>query len=294
MQQDSISLIIDTLNAGKKIKLAGIGVLGLRYIDAHIHPVSRIFSPPHYDVVLYEENEDGQTFPGIDELASGILRQLQDNEEFTVSGLGTFMRTRTGEFVFVPQQSLLDAVNVMMNIMPEFPAAYSERKRPEMNHTSVLKQQNKQKKRFKLWPVIAVLLIGGAAAIYYTGLADPWINASPETMPVKKGSSGVTKDTLAQKSGETDDTVATTTETAQSTVNVGSYFIIVGSYTSLEPAQNDSQIWVKNGYHPSIIPFPEKGRFRLSIEHYPDSTSAKSALPAIRSKVNAGAWILKN
>lgn len=296
MQQDSIQLVTETLNAGKKIRFAGIGVLGLRYIEAHIHPVSRIFSPPHYEVVLFEETEEGLIIPAVDELAVEIRQQLKNNEEFTVLGLGTFMLTKTNEFVFVPQDSLSEAVNAVMKILPEVPVAYSERKRPEATADGISVQKTKRKKRTGIWLIPIIFVAGSIAAIYFSGIADQWINSSSESLTSAKDTTGSKQEAVPGKITEIEDTtVADQTElpvTEDKTRD--SYHIIIGSYTALEPARKDSQLWVNKGYQPSIIPFPEKNRFRLSIAHYPDSAGAKSALPAIRTQVNSGAWILKN
>jgi cell division protein FtsN len=72
-----------------------------------------------------------------------------------------------------------------------------------------------------------------------------------------------------------------------------SYYVIVGSFSSLENAGKFKQELIQKGFKPSILQ-SETGYFRVSVDSYADETAARNRVHKIRtdSPKYSDSWLL--
>ncbi|MDD3858891.1 MAG: SPOR domain-containing protein [Bacteroidales bacterium] len=70
-------------------------------------------------------------------------------------------------------------------------------------------------------------------------------------------------------------------------------YVIAGSFSSIENAENFQQKYIASGFTPEILP-KSNGMYRVSIKSYKDSSLATEELSSLKNKTeNYSLWILK-
>ncbi len=73
----------------------------------------------------------------------------------------------------------------------------------------------------------------------------------------------------------------------------GKYYVIVGSFTNLQEAQNEARR-LRSLYRcqANVLPISENRRYRISFNEYTSLMDAEAALKSVRNNIRADAWIL--
>ncbi len=76
-------------------------------------------------------------------------------------------------------------------------------------------------------------------------------------------------------------------------INDKKYYIVAGSFKSLENAENLVAKLNTKGYQPELFGTTPKGLHMVSYESYDSKQDASSALRKIMREANPSAWIIK-
>jgi nucleoid DNA-binding protein/cell division septation protein DedD len=82
-----------------------------------------------------------------------------------------------------------------------------------------------------------------------------------------------------------------TTEVKVSTVQSGAFYLISGSFSTMDNAKKECQKWKQKGYSPEVLD-AEGGKFRVSVSRFSDKAKANAEIKKIKADFNQSVWLL--
>lgn len=274
---------------------------GLRSDDGLlIREVARI-EYRHRDVVRLE----------ISDLVSDWHSKLHRGEKVRLEGLGLFYIDRQGELQFKPQVDVnFDAKYFGLGVFRVAPIVII----PEEKKVIPL-YERKDRKRVPMWRSVAVavgvtglLAIGGVKSGYEWSVPDlagfDWFSSPQE---VVEPMNSVTEEIETSTPTEVEVVEETaeeapveeaplielsTEEVAVSPVQLGTYYVIVGSFVEKANADDLFRELQDKGYNPSVLPFDGKYT-KVAVASFGTREAATQQLREYRQRVQRGAWIYR-
>lgn len=234
--------------------------------------------------------------------------QLHRGERVRIEDLGLFYIDRQGELQFKPQIDFnYDANFFGLGVFRATPVvSIADDKRVVPLH------ERKDRNRSPFWRAAAVaagvaglLTIGGvkSGVEFPMELAgfDSWFKSDSSETEEEVTSSEETPSAPAETTTEVSnertesefpEVAVETTPVAVSPVEVGQYYVIVGSFVEKANADDLHNELSQKGYDPLVLPFDGKYN-KVAIQAYSSREAAISGLRKYKKDVQRGAWIYR-
>lgn len=292
-------MFLHWLEKEKELGISGIGIFTLVRQPATTTRLGRDFEPPRHQILFKEgtsklqlqdllmqhgglspeqANLEAQVYAGV------ILQSLEEQGFYEFTGAGKLIRNEN-QLRFEPFAD--EALGFgLSGFSAEIVA------QPAATHQAVM---NRKRRRIRVFPVIVLLLIA-AAITFHFAFPEQASDIEQSVLSVFDRTEEPIAENTSESPSETDTSKTITEPPAEQNetdtvvgkekVVANTFFIIGGSFTTKEEAQDLQKRLISRGFPSEILESPSEGRIRVSYQGYSNKNDALKDLDALRVSEN--------
>ena len=338
------SLIRELLLQLEKTVIPGFGSFSIVSRSAELNKVTGVLNPPARDVIFDErmQADDGRLLSFIARkqgcskaeatdllgtFVKSVRQQLDSNGTAIIEGIGYLGRDKSGKFSFQPSKEIQERVNAFGLPKLEIHQIPSPTARATVPRYSepVTVSEHAPRRIWRIVAVVAALVLGLAAVIYFTGIYRNFTANGSETVitPADQdttdrlvfgnrtnGESDSLQESISQEldkrtareealryeeqTGPAEPVTGNAVEPQQPSAppSGGPYHIISGAFQVSNNAERQKALLEKKGFSPELL--PKRGNYYMvSLGSYDTREMAAAAMQQMKVKLGQELWVMK-